>query len=761
MKQILQNLSSGETLLAEVPAPVVQSGCLLIATRASLVSAGTERMLLEFGRASWLGKARQQPEKVRQVLHKIKSEGLFNTLSAVQRKLDEPIALGYSNAGVVLAVGTGVDGFSVGDRVLCNGPHAEVVCVAKNLCAKIPDGVTDPEAAFGVVAAVSLQGIRLLQPTLGERVVIIGLGLLGLLAVQMLRANGCQVLGIDPDPERCNLARSLGAETHVLENGDAAVAAAGAFARGLGVDGVLITASTASDEPVQLAARMCRQRGRIVLVGVTGLKLNRADFYAKELSFQVSCSYGPGRYDRDYEEGGVAYPFGLVRWTEQRNFEAVLEMLANGTLEVKSLTSHTFSLEQATAAYDALSAENPLGLVLTYPNANGETGQHSRRSWINVASGQAKASAKQPCLAIIGAGNYVRQVLLPAIAKQKVRMKRIVSESGVSGSHLAKRYGIEQSGTEVEAVFSDPEIDAVVIATRHDSHAALVQQALQAGKHVYVEKPLCIRKDELEKLAAFFDKEPGMGDESGLRPRGAYSPEGGQRAESRGQRGDCDSSAIRKAQTRRQSGVATTPPLNHSTTQPLLMLGFNRRFSPHSVKLKQLLADRTAPLAIQYTVNAGTLPADHWLHDRKIGGGRIIGEACHFVDWCRFISGAAIVSMDCRYLKAADKPERDSAVITMQMEDGSVASIHYLSNGHSKLPKERVEIFCGGAVFQLDDFKRLRAVGVSGFKQLKTSRIDKGHQAAIEAFLQALQSGGESPIAAAEIFEVSEQLLAL
>src|SRR5712691_6369460 len=588
MKQILQNLSSGVTELAEVPCPRVGTGQLLIHTTRSLISAGTERMLVAFGKASLLQKARQQPDKVRQVWQKIQADGFMPTLETVRAKLDQPLPLGYSNAGVVLEVGVGVEGYAPGDRIVSNGYHAEMVRVPKNLCARIPDGVSDAEAAFTVLGAVSLQGIRVAQPTLGEHFVVVGLGLVGLLTVQLLRAHGCRVMGVDFHPARLALAQQFGAETADLSRGEDPVAVGTAFAQGRGVDGVIITATTQSSTPVRQAARICRKRGRIVLVGVTGLELSRADFYEKELTFQVSCSYGPGRYDPEYEQKGRDYPLGYVRWTEQRNFEAVLEMMAEGRLDVMPLVSHRFPIRDAAKAYEAITGNvRALGVLIEYPK---EANAASRAQERTVPlPGGAAVRIGGPVIGLLGAGNYASSVLVPAFAKTRTRLRAIASANGLTGTHVGKKFGFERSTTDIGAVLSDAQIDTVVIATRHDSHAGYVVDALKAGKHVFVEKPLAIRLDEIDAV------------EEVVRAAGA-----------------------------------------NGRIAPILMVGFNRRFAPHVVRAKALLETVREPKAFVMTVNAGAVPPEHWTRDPESGGGRIIGEACHFIDLLRFLAGSAI-----------------------------------------------------------------------------------------------------------------------
>lgn len=702
MKQILQNLGNGITTLEDVPAPGVRAGHLLIRSAASLVSAGTERMLVDFGRANLLDKARQQPDKVRMVLDKVRTDGLVATWKTVQAKLDKPIPLGYSSAGVVIAVGAGVENFRVGDRVASNGNHAEVVCVPANLCARIPDGVDDETASFTVVSAIALQGVRLVLPTLGETVVVIGLGLIGLITVQILRANGCRVLGIDLDPQRAALARELGAATCVPSAGEDPLAVAARESEGRGVDAVIITASTSSDEPMHQAAQMCRKRGRIVLVGVTGLNLSRADFFEKELSFQVSCSYGPGRYDPAYEQDGQDYPLGFVRWTEQRNFEAVLGLMAAGSLRVQPLISHRFAIANATEAYDLLANQNPLGVVLSYPATEADGAEQPARQ-VTLAGSTAQAGAAAPGISVIGAGNYASQVLLPALKDTPAVLRVLVSAGGVSGVHAGKKHGFACTATEAARALEDPQTSAVVIATRHDSHARYVVQAIEQRKHVFVEKPLAIDREQLGSIMA-------------------------------------------AAQAARQGGF-----------EPIVMTGFNRRFAPHVLRMKSLLAGRAEPKSLVMTVNAGAIPLEHWTQDAAVGGGRIIGEACHFIDLMRFLTGSPIVQTSARMLGRAPglTIREDKATILIEFADGSLGTLHYLANGHRSLAKERLEVFCGGGVLQLDNFRSLQGFGWPGFTTMKLWRQDKGNAAGMAAFVTAVASGGPSPIPLEESAEVT------
>jgi predicted dehydrogenase/NADPH:quinone reductase-like Zn-dependent oxidoreductase len=705
MKQILQSLKTGITEIADVPCPAVQRGQLLIRSSHTLVSAGTERMLVEFGKAGWVDKARQQPDKVRMVLDKVKTDGLLPTVEAVFNKLDQPLPLGYCNVGTVLEAGAGVTVFAVGERVVSNGKHAEAVSVPVNLCAKVPDAVTDEAAAFTVLGAIALQGIRLVKPTLGEAVVVTGLGLIGLMTVQLLRAHGCRVLGLDFDPARLALARQFGSETVDLSAGQDPLAAAAVFSRGRGVDAVLVTASTKSNEPVRQAARMCRQRGRIVLVGVAGLELSRADFFEKELSFQVSCSYGPGRYDPNYEEKGQDYPVGFVRWTEQRNFEAVLDMLADGRIDVRPLISHRFKIEDAEQAYQLVGGAEPsLGILLRYPSAAEQPEAALRVRTLRLSP--ARAAAGKASVAFIGAGNYATAVLIPAFKAAGARLQTVASATGVSAAHAGRKFGFEETTTATEGIFADPDISAVVVATRHNSHAQQVCLALEAGKAVFVEKPLALTLDELAQVEA------------------AY--------------------ADALAQGRK----------------PLLMVGFNRRFAPQTVKMKFLLTGLDAPKALLMKVNAGAIPAEHWTQDREVGGGRIIGEACHFIDLLRYLTGSPIVGAQAASLGGAAGLE-DSATMTLSFADGSIGTVHYLTNGHKSFPKERLEAFCGGRILQLDNFRTLKGFGWPGFAKMNLWRQDKGQYRCVAAFVHAVETGGDAPISFEELREVSRVTIEL
>lgn len=683
MKQLLQNLRSGSTTIEDVPAPGVGANGLLIQSRCSLISAGTEKMLVEFGQASLIGKARAQPDKVKQVLDKIKTDGLAPTLEAVFNRLDEPLPLGYCNAGVVLESGVRATEFQPGDRVVSNGSHAEIVSVPQMLCAKIPDSVSDEQAAFTVLASIGLQGVRLAQPTLGETVVVYGLGLVGLITVQLLVANGCQVIGIDINPMRLKLAEQFGAMPIDASADVDVVAVVQSMTEARGADAILITASAKTDEIVHSAAQMCRVRGRIVLVGVVGLNLRRSDFYEKEITFQVSCSYGPGRYDDAYESQGHDYPVGYVRWTEQRNFCAVLNLMASGRLAVEELITHRYQIEEAPSAYGLIQNDpSALGVVLGY----GEI--CDRAATLAISPSPAKAVG-DIVLGVIGVGNFSKMTLMPALSKTSARVKYLVGRSSpVAISHLAKKFNVEVATTDQQVVLDDPEVNAVMISTRHDSHAALVCDALNAGKHVFVEKPLALNPEQLDRVAS----------------------------------------------------LAASVPEQH------VMVGFNRRFSPHIVKMKELLQGRGEPLAMTFTANAGIIPPDVWVHSPESGGGRIIGEACHFLDLMVFLTDSSIESVAAHHMGKGVAIRDDKMSISLGFADGSIGTVNYFANGSKKYPKESLEVFSDGRILKMDNFRKTTGYGFQGFKSLKTSRQDKGHNAQFAAFAQRLSDGGNALI---------------
>lgn len=696
MRQILQDLKNGETRLVEIPAPSNLAGNLLIKTNQSVVSAGTERMLVNFGKANYLEKARQQPDKVKQVLNKVTTDGLMPTIEAVTSKLEQPLPLGYCNAGLV--VESGVLGYKIGDRVVSNGHHAEIVRVPGNLCAKIPDNVDDESASFTVLGSIALQGVRLISPAIGEVVVVSGLGLIGLIAVQILRANGCRVLGIDFDENKCALAREFGADTVNLGIGEDPLLIANSFSRGRGADAVLITAATDSNEPMSQAANMLRKRGRIVLVGVVGLHLSRADLYEKEITFQVSCSYGPGRYDSEYEDQGKDYPIGFVRWTEQRNFEAVLDMISGGAIKIKPLITHRFDFEDAVLAYEQLNNPMALGVVLAYGS---ETNYLDKQNVI-IGDATKQYTTDSVVCGFLGGGNYASRILIPAFKKAGAQMESLVTSRGINSSIQGQKHGFNIASTAESSVLDSEKINTVVIATQHHLHAPQVIEALKKTKNIFVEKPLAINLEELMEIKRIYGSIQG--------------------------------------------------------NKPQIMVGFNRRFSPHIIKMKSLLSSQDGPKVFVMTVNAGEIPVEHWTQDPLVGGGRIIGEGCHFIDLLRFLVGFKIVGFSAT--KIGDYPgikvRNDKVTITLTFKDGSVGTIHYLSNGGKTFPKERLEVFCNGGVLQLDNFKRMEGFGWKGFKKMTLFSQDKGQYKCVKTFVDSIEKGEQAPISFEDIYEVSK-----
>lgn len=704
MNQVLQNLKNGITKVLEIPNPSHRENCNLIQTKASLISLGTEKMIVDFGKAGFYKKALQQPDKLKAVFDKIKTDGLVPTIQTVLAKLDQELPMGYCNVGRILETDSLF--FTLGDRVVSNGYHAEFVNVSHNLCAKIPDNVSDDSAVFTVIGAIGLQGVRLAKPTLGECFVVTGLGLIGLITVQLLKAHGCRVLGIDLDSRKCILARQFGAETVDLSKEEDPVLGAERFSRGRGVDGVLVCASSKSNVIMHQAAQMCRKRGRIVLVGVVGLQLSRADFFEKELTFQVSCSYGPGRYDPLYEQKGQDYPIGYVRWTEQRNFEAVLDMMADGRLDVAPLITHRFPLEQAVDAYKVLAEDrSAMGILLEYPQNEADLKNPAASTVVLSGKNVAVAKSSVPVVGFIGSGNYATRVLIPEFKETGAVLRTVASSGGVSGVYAGKKYGFHQTTTDTGSLINDSHINTVVITTRHNSHAAQTCAALSAGKHVFVEKPLCMTLEELGNIESLY------------------------------------------------SSLAAS----HSSL-PLLMVGFNRRFAPQIQKVKELLAGAAGPKTFVMMVNAGTIPADHWTQDPAVGGGRIIGEACHFIDLLRFLAGHAISHHS---IVKMESGLGDTVTIQLGFSDGSIGSVHYFANGSKKFAKERLEVFAGGRILQLDNFRTLKGFDWPGFTKMNLWRQDKGQKACAAAFIKAIQEGGAAPIPIDEILEVSRVTIEL
>jgi predicted dehydrogenase/threonine dehydrogenase-like Zn-dependent dehydrogenase len=690
MQQIIQNLKTGETTLENVPAPEVRSGHLLIKTTCSLVSLGTERMLVEFGKSNLISKARQQPDKVKQVLDKIKTDGLMPTLEAVFNKLEQPLPLGYCNVGRVVAVGEGITDYQVGDRVASNGQHAEFVCIPKNLVARIPDQVTDEQAAFTVIGAIGLQGIRLLNPTLGETVVVIGLGLIGLLTAELLLANGCRVIGFDFDPRKVKLAQDKGIIALDASQGADTVKFVQEHTAGIGADGVIITASAKTDDIISQAARMSRKRGRIVLVGVIGLNLSRTEFFEKELTFQVSCSYGPGRYDSDYEQKGRDYPLPFVRWTEQRNFQTILHSIASGRLDVAPLITERVELKHFHRIYGDMSGGKSIASLLIYPQNTVYT--------TNITVTPFRFSGQKGVLGIIGAGNFTKMTLLPKIKENPLKLKSIASAGGVTGTALAKKHGIAQSTTDHRTILADPDIDLVIITTRHDLHAKMTVEALDAGKHVFVEKPLALNASELKNII--------------------------------------------KAQA--VSGKTVT-------------VGFNRRFSPHIQKMKTLLGN--AQMQVIATMNAGHIPPEVWVQDLAVGGGRIIGEACHLIDLISYLTGGKVTSVYMQAMGTAPSANTDNATLLLKYDNGCTGVVNYFANGSKEYSKERVEVYCQERTLIMDNFIRTEGFGFKGFSSMKTSQ-DKGHKAQFDLLAERVIKGGEALIPFDSLVNTTEASLA-
>ena len=672
MKQIIQSFKNGETVLEEVPAPKVKRGYLLIKTTRTLVSAGTERMLVEFGRANMFQKALQQPERVKQVLGKIKTEGLKPTLTAVFNKLGQPLPLGYCNVGKVIAVGEGVNDFAIGDRVASNGQHAEFVCVPKNLCAHIPDNVSDDEAAFTVIGSIGLQGIRLCDPQLGETIVVVGLGLIGLITAELLVANGCRVIGIDLDAGKVAIAKKKGIITINPKDGTDVVKSVMELTDGIGADGVIITASAKTDELISDAAKMSRKRGRIILVGVIGLNISRADFYEKELTFQVSCSYGPGRYDDNYEKAGIDYPLPFVRWTEQRNFKAILQTISSGKLEVNSLITERVPLADYNKIYANISSGGSIASILEYSENSNPA------DTVTISSGT--FAPGNGGIGIIGAGNFTAMTMLPALSTIGAPLYAIASASGLTGTSLAKKHKIGKSTTDYKSILSDRAVDLVMITTRHNEHAHMVVESLQAGKHVFVEKPLALNKEELDNILKVYD------------------------------------------------GSKT------------LTVGFNRRFSPHMQKVKQIVGD--AQMNVIATMNAGSIPANVWVHDLKTGGGRIVGEACHYMDLITFLTGSKIKAVCMNAMGVNPQANTDNASILLQYENGSTGVINYFANGSKTYSKERIEVYAQERTIITDNFRLTEGFGTKGFPKLKTN-VDKGHNAQFKLLTDRVKTGGQ------------------
>lgn len=700
MKQVIQSYRTGELKVADIPAPGVEPGSVLVLTSASLVSYGTEKMVMDLAKKSLIGKARDRPDLVKKAIQRIGRDGIAATVSAMRSKLDQPIPLGYSSVGTVVAVGDGVVGIDVGARVACAGAkvanHAEVNLVPQNLCALVPGEVPDEVAAFVTVGAIALQGIRIAGVALGEVYAVIGLGLIGQITVQLVKAAGGRVLGIDLDPAKVELARRLGADGAVLRSEDVAARAA-ALTAGRGVDGVLITAATPSNDPVQLAGEICRDRGRVVVVGAVGMDIPRRPYYDKELSFFLSRSYGPGRYDPLYEESGIDYPIGYVRWTEQRNMEAFLGQCAAGRLDIGSLVSHRFPIEHAEEAYQLIaSGADALGIILTYPARETPERSVALQGFGQAVSGDLRIS-------VIGAGGFASGVLVPALAKvANVRLDTIVSARGLSARHLADKFSFRSCSTNAAEALDGGHSSAVVIATRHNLHAEQVVAAFKAGKHVFVEKPLALTENELQRILV----------------------------------------------ERERAGK-------------LLLVGYNRRFSPLARELATFYAGRRSPLVMCYRVNAGPIPAESWIHDPAIGGGRIIGEVCHFIDLAAYLAGAPPVSVHCQGVAPGSAARNDDNIlITVGYGDGSLCTIAYVASGDASAGKERLEVMGDASHAVLEDFRSLELRRAGKRRVIRKLVQDKGHSAELLAFVEAIRAGGPPPIDLATLASVSRATFA-
>lgn len=689
MKQIIQDLKTGETLLEEVPAPQVKAGCVLIKTRCTLVSLGTERMLVEFGKANLLSKARLEPDRVKDVLNKMKTDGLMPTLEAVFNKLGQPLPLGYCNVGTIVEIGKGVSTFNVGDRVASNGNHAEYVCIPENLVAKIPENVSDEEAAFTIIGSIGLQGIRLCQPQLGETIIVIGLGLIGLMTAQLLVANGCRVIGIDFDQQKLDIAASKGVLTVNPSKGTNPVEFVKEFTHNIGADGVIITASTKSDETIHEAAQMSRKRGRIILIGVIGLNIMRSDFYEKELSFQVSCSYGPGRYDEEYEQKGNDYPIGYVRWTEKRNFEAILDAISAKSINVEELITERVELSNYSDIYNDMRRSGSIASIIKFPT------EDNRASVIEVVK-DLKFDKAGKSFGIIGAGNFTSSTIIPQLKNANASIKYIASAGGLSSKILAKKGGIAYATSDYKEILKDQDVGVVIITTRHNLHAKMVNEALNAQKHVFVEKPLALNNEQLYQIMETYQQ---------------YN------------------------------------------NKYAVMVGFNRRFSPFALKMKQLLGSGTKNIIA--TMNAGFIPANIWVHDMEVGGGRIIGEACHYIDLCTYLVSSKVVAVCMNAMGTNPEENTDNGSILLKYEDGSNAIINYFSNGSKSYSKERIEAYSQGKVLVLDNWRRLYGYGIKGFSKM-SKRMDKGHKVQFDKLTNFLKNGGEPLIPFHEIVNTTQ-----
>ena len=705
MKQVVQNLKNGETQVIDVPVPSIQKGQLLIQTAASLVSAGTERNLVAFAEKSLVGKARSRPDLFKQVVEKARQEGPLTTLESALNRLDQPLILGYSSAGTVVQIGAGVKGFKPGDRVACAGGgyavHAEYASVPENLSVRLPPDVDFESGAFATLGAIALNGIRLAKPQVGEHTAVIGLGLLGLITAQIMRAAGCAVTGIDINPDRIKFAMKLG--LHAVANNIISEQHL-TLTQGKGFDHVLICADTPADDTVEMAALIARDRGHVISLGVVGLNLPRKLFFEKELFFQVSRSSGPGRYDPNYEEKGIDYPLGYVRWTEGRNLEAFLGLVQTGNIHVKPLITHRFDIAEAEKAYHLITGKTPekyLGIILNYP-----TRKKNLTAAIDLKSGSELASppSTSVLLGVLGAGNYANATFLPAIKKNtQTSLIGIASASGLSAQNSGRRFGFKFAASSEKEIINHPQINTIAVLTRHSTHAEFTIQALKKGKHVYCEKPLALTTSQtvaIEKLL----KKPG---------------------------------------------------------HPCLMVGFNRRFAPFTERIRDFLGNPAEPVFASYRINAGFLPPSHWMHDPITGGGRLIGEGCHFIDYLSFIIGQHPLSVSVKCLPDAGKYQQDNFHIRLEYPDGSIGTVSYLANGSRYLSKEYCEIFSAGKICILNDYRELQLIDQNRRKKYVSSlKQDKGHRSAWNAFVDTITQNSREPIRYEDIISTTYTTLA-
>jgi predicted dehydrogenase/threonine dehydrogenase-like Zn-dependent dehydrogenase len=699
MKQVYQNFKGGGIKVEDTPAPKLMSGQILIHTQASLLSAGTEGMVTEFSNKSLFQKAKSRPDLVKQVIDKAKTDGVISAYNTVKNRLDQPIALGYSAAGIILEVAEDVEGFKIGDRVACAGAgyasHANILAVPKNLVIKIPNNVPFDSAAFTTVGAIALQGVRLAQTELSENVAVIGLGLIGQITAQLLKAAGCKVVGYDLDFNKVDLARSCGIDFATNEL-NLFKDYCNNMSNNFGVDKILITASTKSNDPIELSGVIARDKAIIVAVGAVGLDIPRKTYYHKELEFRISRSYGPGRYDPNYEERGHDYPIGFVRWTENRNMQSFINLVSEGKIDPKKFISHSFPIEEAEKAYDLIkvdSIEDYLGIILNYP---GEPELSKTIKFPNLSNSRTNNQG-EISIGVIGAGGFAAGVLIPILkSHNKVKLKGLCTVKGYTSHFNGSKFGFEYCTTDSDHLINDSSIDTIFICSRHDSHAELVLKSLKASKNVFVEKPLAINNTELEEIRKFI-----VGGKSAF-----------------------------------------------------LMVGFNRRFSPHISEIKSRLGSEKSPKSVIVTINPGQILKDHWTQDKLIGGGRIIGEGCHFIDLVRYIVDSPIKSWSAQ--KMGKDNLNDKVTINLSFEDGSIGTVHYFSNGNKQFPKERIEVFSSGMIFQIDNFLKINNYGAPRPKKMQLNKQDKGHEKEINQFVSSIIENQTSPIPFDELYEVSK-----